>query len=87
MGSAKHAFNIEPGYEFGRYGAHMGMSYNSSNIDAYQYYPTAANGQVQLQSCNNNPNPNPTPSARTTGPSTDPAATITSIRISRWTRR
>ncbi len=72
MGSAKHAFNIEPGYEFGRYGAHMGMSYNSSNIDAYQYYPTAANGQVQLQSCNNNPNPNPTPSAPYNGPINGP---------------
>ena len=54
MGSAKHAFNIEPGYEFGRYGAHMGASYNSSNIDAYQYFSTASG----IQSCNN-PNPNP----------------------------
>jgi TonB-dependent receptor len=38
MGSAKHAFNIEPAYELGRYEVHMGMSYNSSNIDAYQYF-------------------------------------------------
>ena len=57
MGSAKHAFNIEPGYEFGRYGAHMGMSYNSSNINAYQYYSTASGIAV----CNNGPNPNPGP--------------------------
>jgi TonB-dependent receptor len=57
MGSAKHAFNIEPGYEFGRYGAHMGMSYNSSNINAYQYYSTASGIAV----CNNGPNPNAGP--------------------------
>ena len=42
MGTAKHAFNIEPDYEFGRYEVHVGMSYNSSNILAYQYYPTAS---------------------------------------------
>ena len=57
MGSAKHAFNIEPGYELGRYEVHMGMSYNSSNIDAYQYYSTASGIAV----CNNGPNPNAGP--------------------------
>ncbi len=55
MGTAKHAFNIEPAYELGRYEVHMGMSYNSSNIDAYQYYSTASGIAV----CNNGPNPNP----------------------------
>ena len=38
MGTARHAFNIEPDYELGRYSVHMGMSYNGSNIDAYQYF-------------------------------------------------
>jgi TonB-dependent receptor len=38
MGTARHAFNIEPDYELGRYSVHMGVSYNSSNIDAYQYF-------------------------------------------------
>lgn len=65
MGSAKHAFNIEPGYELGRYQVHMGMSYNSSNIDAYQYYSTASGIAV----CNNGPNPNPGP---LNGPITGP---------------
>jgi hypothetical protein len=33
----------------------MGMSYNSSNIDAYQYLGTASG----IAECNNGPNPNP----------------------------
>jgi len=57
MGTAKHAFNVEPEYEFGRYSVHMGASYNSANIDAYQYYSTASGISV----CNNGPNPNPGP--------------------------
>ncbi len=57
MGTAKNAFNIEPAYELGRFGAHMGMSYNGSNIAAYQYYSTASGIAV----CNNGPNPNPGP--------------------------
>jgi hypothetical protein len=35
----------------------MGMSYNSSNINAYQYYSTASGIAV----CNNGPNPNAGP--------------------------
>jgi len=54
MGTAKNAFNIEPAYELGRYGVHMGMSYNDSSISAYQYYSTASGIAV----CNNGPNPN-----------------------------
>jgi TonB-dependent receptor len=57
MGTARHAFNIEPGYEYGRYEVHMGMSYNGSNIYAYQYYSTASN----IAECNNGPNPNSGP--------------------------
>jgi len=57
MGTAKHAFNIEPAYELGRYQVHMGMAYNGSNIYAYQYYSTAS----QIAECNNGPNPNSGP--------------------------
>jgi TonB-dependent receptor len=57
MGTAKHAFNIEPAYELGRYEAHMGVSYNGSNIYAYQYYSTASG----IAECNNGPNPNSGP--------------------------
>jgi TonB-dependent receptor len=57
MGTAKHAFNIEPEYELGRYSVHMGMAYNGSNIYAYQYYATASG----IAECNNGPNPNPGP--------------------------
>jgi TonB-dependent receptor len=68
MGTAKHAFNIEPGYEFGRYEVHTGVSYNSSNIDAYQYYSTASG----IAECNNGGNPNPTDSAPLNGPVNGP---------------
>jgi TonB-dependent receptor len=57
MGTAKHAFNIEPDYELGRYEVHMGASYNSSNINAYQYYGTDSG----IPECSNGPNPNPGP--------------------------
>jgi TonB-dependent receptor len=67
MGTAKHAFNIEPAYEFGRYQAHMGMSYNGSNIYAYQYYSTASG----IAECGN-PNPSPTASAPLNGPINGP---------------
>jgi TonB-dependent receptor len=67
MGTAKHAFNIEPAYEFGRYGVHMGMSYNGSNIYAYQYYSTASG----IAECGN-PNPNPTDAAPLNGPINGP---------------
>jgi TonB-dependent receptor len=67
MGTAKHAFNIEPGYELGRYEAHMGMSYNGSNVYAYQYYGTASG----IAECGN-PNPNPTSSAPLNGPINGP---------------
>jgi hypothetical protein len=68
MGTAKHAFNIEPGYELGRYQVHMGMSYNGSNIYAYQYYSTASG----IAECNNGGNPNPTASSPLNGPINGP---------------
>jgi TonB-dependent receptor len=68
MGTAKHAFNIEPAYELGRYEVHMGMSYNGSNIYAYQYYSTASG----IAECNNGGNPNPTDSAPLNGPINGP---------------
>jgi TonB-dependent receptor len=67
MGTARHAFNIEPAYDFGRYEVHMGMSYNGSNIYAYQYYSTASG----IAECGN-PNPNPTDSAPLNGPINGP---------------
>jgi TonB-dependent receptor len=67
MGTAKHAFNIDPEYVLGRYQVHMGMSYNGSNILAYQYYSTASGIAV----CGN-PNPNPTASAPLNGPTNGP---------------
>ncbi len=67
MGTAKHAFNIEPAYEYGRYEVHMGMSYNGANIYAYQYYSTASG----IAECGN-PNPNPTDSAPLNGPINGP---------------
>jgi len=68
MGTARHAFNIEPEYEYRRYSVHMGMSYNDSNIDAYQYFSTDSN---QPGVCGNT-NPNPTPSAPLNGPINGP---------------
>jgi TonB-dependent receptor len=67
MGTAKHAFNIEPAYEFDRYEVHMGMAYNGSNIYTYQYHSTASG----LAVCGN-PNPNPTASAPLNGPINGP---------------
>jgi TonB-dependent receptor len=68
MGTARHAFNIEPAYELGRYEVHMGMTYNGSNIYAYQYYSTASG----IAECNNGGNPNPTDSAPLNGPINGP---------------
>ena len=45
----------------------MGMSYNGSNIYAYQYYSTASG----IAECGN-PNPSPTPSAPLNGPINGP---------------
>jgi len=68
MGTAKHAFNIEPGYDLGRYEVHMGASYNGANIYAYQYYSTASG----IAECNNGGNPNPTAAAPLNGPINGP---------------
>jgi TonB-dependent receptor len=38
IGQAKHAFNIEPYYERGRYQVHMAISYDGANDQAYQYF-------------------------------------------------
>ncbi len=67
MGTARNAFNISPAYDLGRYGVHMGMSYNGSNLYAYQYYSTASG----IAECGN-PNPSPTPSAPLNGPINGP---------------
>jgi TonB-dependent receptor len=38
IGTARHAFNIEPAYELNRYSIHLGISYNGANNNAYQYF-------------------------------------------------
>ncbi|MGD0736473.1 MAG: TonB-dependent receptor [Terracidiphilus sp.] len=68
MGTARHAFNIEPDYEYRRYSVHLGVSYNASNIDAYQYFSTNSN---QPGVCGNT-NPNPSSSAPLNGPINGP---------------
>ena len=42
IGQAKHAYNIEPSYDYGRFESHLGISYNSSNDNAYQYFNNQA---------------------------------------------
>lgn len=37
VGQAKNSLNFEPSYEYRRYEAHLGVSYNGANIYAYQY--------------------------------------------------
>ncbi len=44
VGQAKNSYNFEPSYEYKRYSAHMGISYNGANIDAYQYIDNAPAG-------------------------------------------
>ena len=67
VGAARHAFNLEPSYEYKRYSSHLGVSYNGANIYAYQYYSTASG----ISECGN-PNPSPTPSAPLNGPINGP---------------
>lgn len=38
IGQARHAFNLEPYYERGRYQVHFAMSYNGASDQAYQYF-------------------------------------------------
>jgi TonB-dependent receptor len=44
VGQAKNSYNLEPSYEYKRYSAHMGISYNGANIYAYQYINNAVAG-------------------------------------------
>ncbi len=38
IGTARNAFNFEPGYELGRYAVHLGMTFNGDYDDAYQWF-------------------------------------------------
>jgi len=38
IGTARHAFNLEPSYTLGRYDVHMGISYNGAYEYAYQWF-------------------------------------------------
>jgi TonB-dependent receptor len=53
VGTARHAFNIEPAYDLGRYLVHMGISYNDANIDTYQYFSAATNSATLAGVCGN----------------------------------
>jgi TonB-dependent receptor len=44
VGQAKNSYNIAPSYEYKRYSAHMGVSYNGANVYAYQYINNAPAG-------------------------------------------
>jgi TonB-dependent receptor len=50
VGQAKNSFNVEPSYVYRRYSAHLGASYNGTNIYAYQYVDNlpASSGQNSL---------------------------------------
>jgi TonB-dependent receptor len=56
IGQARHAFNIEPSYELGRYEAHMGISYNGPNDNAYQYFNNQADPSNDSTGPPNGPN-------------------------------
>ncbi len=44
VGQAKNSYNVNPSYEYKRYSAHLGVSYNGANIYAYQYINNAPAG-------------------------------------------
>jgi TonB-dependent receptor len=41
VGTAKNSYNFEPSYEYKRFTVHTGVSYNGSNIYAYQFFNNA----------------------------------------------
>jgi TonB-dependent receptor len=53
VGTAPHAFNIEPSYDLKRYSAHLGISYNAANIDTYQYFSNPVNTNTLQGVCGN----------------------------------
>lgn len=55
IGQAKNAFNIEPSYEYGRYSAHTGISYNGANDNAYQYINNAPDPALNTPGPQNGP--------------------------------
>jgi TonB-dependent receptor len=56
IGQARHAFNIEPSYELGRYEVHSGISYNGANDNAYQYFNNQADPSNNTPGPPNGPN-------------------------------
>ncbi|MGD0891611.1 MAG: TonB-dependent receptor [Terracidiphilus sp.] len=58
IGQARHAFNVEPYFERGRYQVHVAVSYNGANDQAYQYF-------------NNYPDPTQDTAGGTKGPLAD----------------
>jgi TonB-dependent receptor len=47
IGQAKNSYNLEPSYEYKRYSANLGMSYNGANINAYQYVNNLPAGSAE----------------------------------------
>ncbi|WP_229741395.1 TonB-dependent receptor [Silvibacterium dinghuense] len=56
IGQARHAFNIEPSYEYGRFEIHTGISYNGANDNAYQYFNNQADPSNNSAGLPNGPN-------------------------------
>jgi TonB-dependent receptor len=56
IGQAKHAFNLEPSYELGRYFIHSGISYNGANDNAYQFVNSAADPSLDTAGGPKGPN-------------------------------
>jgi len=44
VGQAKNSYNVQPSFEYKRYSAHLGVSYNGANIYAYQYVNSLPTG-------------------------------------------
>jgi TonB-dependent receptor len=55
IGQAKHAFNVEPSYELGRFEVHTGVSYNGANDNAYQYFNNQADPSNDTAGAPNGP--------------------------------
>ncbi len=56
IGTARNAFNIEPGYLMGRYFVHMGITFNSDYDYAYQWFNNQADPANDTAGPSNGPN-------------------------------
>jgi len=56
IGTARNAFNFEPGYELGRYSVHMGITFNGDYDYAYQWFNNQADAANDTAGPSNGPN-------------------------------